>query len=377
MASIRSNTSKLGRTTFSVRYRHTEAPGGATVNGSTVFDTLAEAEGFAALVDRLGAEGARQYRGKINQGGTTLAQWVERYLSTRPDNDTTGQYRAYLRCDIAGQPIGDIPLAQITREDIAGWVKWLQTDKTVNDRTAAGNSEKTTINKLSFLKTALNAAMLDAHIARNPALGVRPDRTEKRRHQIALSHREYDLVRDAMAGHYENFVQFLVETGCRFNEATALTPADIDRDTCRVTFARTFRRGQASGRGHHIGPTKTKGSERTITVRAALIDALAYSEGDAYVFTNTTGGPIRINTFRANVWTKRLGRAPLPAHRQPSLHDLRHTHASWLIDAGWDALKIQKRLGHSDIKTTYNVYGHLLHHDDDTVQAALDKALTG
>ncbi|MCA0329475.1 MAG: tyrosine-type recombinase/integrase [Actinobacteria bacterium] len=41
------------------------------------------------------------------------------------------------------------------------------------------------------------------------------------------------------------------------------------------------------------------------------------------------------------------------------MHDLRHSHASWLIAAGVPLPVIQRRLGHESIQTTVDVYGHL------------------
>ena len=42
-----------------------------------------------------------------------------------------------------------------------------------------------------------------------------------------------------------------------------------------------------------------------------------------------------------------------------TFHALRHTHASMLIDAGIDIVKISKRLGHANVSTTLDVYSHL------------------
>ncbi len=40
-------------------------------------------------------------------------------------------------------------------------------------------------------------------------------------------------------------------------------------------------------------------------------------------------------------------------------HMFRHTHATDLLRAGWDAAYVQRRLGHAQIQTTVNTYGHL------------------
>ncbi|HWB36323.1 MAG TPA: tyrosine-type recombinase/integrase, partial [Rugosimonospora sp.] len=51
-------------------------------------------------------------------------------------------------------------------------------------------------------------------------------------------------------------------------------------------------------------------------------------------------------------------------HKTPRLHDLRHTHASWLIALHEDLFTVSRRLGHEDVSTTANIYGHLLKHGD-------------
>ena len=46
--------------------------------------------------------------------------------------------------------------------------------------------------------------------------------------------------------------------------------------------------------------------------------------------------------------------------KRPRVHDLRHTHASWMIAAGVDLFVLQRRLGHESITTTTETYAHLL-----------------
>ena len=62
-------------------------------------------------------------------------------------------------------------------------------------------------------------------------------------------------------------------------------------------------------------------------------------------------------------------------HQKPRIHDTRHSHVGWLIDAGWDLYAIQQRIGHESIKTTFDVYGHRLSHGDTDKLDALDTML--
>ena len=49
------------------------------------------------------------------------------------------------------------------------------------------------------------------------------------------------------------------------------------------------------------------------------------------------------------------------------LHDLRHSHASLLIDLGFSPLAIADRLGHEKVETTLNTYSHLFPHKRDEI----------
>ena len=57
-----------------------------------------------------------------------------------------------------------------------------------------------------------------------------------------------------------------------------------------------------------------------------------------------------------------------------TLHKLRHTCASILIDKGWDIKKIQYWLGHEDIKTTLDIYGHFIRHRDNRAGNDMEQA---
>src|SRR5262245_2247038 len=60
-----------------------------------------------------------------------------------------------------------------------------------------------------------------------------------------------------------------------------------------------------------------------------------------------------------------------------TLHALRHTHASQLIDAGIDVVTISKRLGHANPSVTLRIYAHLFRKRDDKAAAAINAAVAG
>jgi integrase len=109
--------------------------------------------------------------------------------------------------------------------------------------------------------------------------------------------------------------------------------------------------------GFAVGTTKTEESERTIRVRQELLERLDLS--GRYAFMNEDREPVKGDSFRTNQWLLAMERTGLPPHRQPRIHDLRHTHASWQLDVGISLPAIQKRLGHGDVMTTLRVLGRV------------------
>ncbi|RYL94230.1 hypothetical protein EWI07_05135 [Sporolactobacillus sp. THM7-4] len=83
---------------------------------------------------------------------------------------------------------------------------------------------------------------------------------------------------------------------------------------------------------------------------------LYQGEKHFFVITDETGQP-----FRPDSISKRWRRFRMKySIRALSFHALRHTSATWILNRGVSPKVIQERLGHRDIKTTLNVYSHVL-----------------
>jgi integrase len=383
MASIKTRVRKDGTKTWAVLYRIKDNQG-RTRESSKTFETRSGAETLCELIDRVGVLEALRLADIDGAPrpikGPTVTEWVADYIEhlTGVNKNTRQDYRKYLANDIA-PALGAVLISELTREQVAAWVNAMEGSKKIESnrrRLVLPTSAKTIANKHGLLSAALNRAVKDGKIPTNVAKGIKAARTESRE-QIALTAQEFAVVLAAMPAHYRPLVEFLAETGCRFSEATALRPSDINRDKATVRIARTWRKARYSA-DYAIGAVKTPRSRRTITVRKALLDKLDY--GHEYLFTNTSGDPLKITSFRT-VWNYHLAKAvkdgKLAKHRKPRIHDLRHSHASWLIHANVSPLAIQNRLGHADIRTTYNVYGHLMDAAEESVLAALDATLPG
>ena len=222
-------------------------------------------------------------------------------------------------------------------------------------------SGKTIANKHGYLAGALAVAVDRGHLKANPCDHVRLPRWD-RAEMCFLEPDEYQIVRAAVAEYWRPLVDFLVVSGARWGEATALRPRDIDRASGTVRISKAWK--AKDGGGYEIGVPKTRKAVRTINVDSAVLDQLDYSH--EFLFTNSgrgrhnPDGVVRAQSFNPHVWTPALERAAAAGlTKRPRVHDLRHTCASWLIQAGRPLPAVQDMLGHESIQTTIDCYFHL------------------
>ncbi|ADU15920.1 integrase [Mycobacterium phage Taj] len=335
------------------------------------FDDEKEAEEFRDAVNSIGAEKAMLAWGITptkqaarRSTAPTVSEWLERYINSRTGvtKTTLHDYSSYLKHDIA-PVLGAIPIDLLTSDDIAAWVQGLAA------RELAG---KTIANRHGFLSAALNAAVAAHEIPHNPAIGTRIPRTE-RKEMCFLTRDEFNLLLAQFAPRWQPLVRFMVASGARFGEVSALRPADVDRTHNTVYIGRGWKRTY-DGAGYELGAPKTKRSVRTISVHPALLGDLDYS--GEFLFTNTVGKPLRAPGFRSNVWYPAVEKACAAGlAKKPRIHDMRHTCASWMIAGGANMYAVQRHLGHESIQTTISLYTHLDRSDSERAAKIIGDAL--
>lgn len=350
--SVRIRTRTDGSSYVQVRYRI----GGRA--GSVSFDDHEEALQFDALIGKVGAIKALQITKIViaQDRALTVGQWLTHHNDhlTGVVPETLANYRRYAAKDFPD--LVDIPLSALTPDDVKVWLQKLRNDN------GAMPSAKTIANKHGYLAGALNAAVERGHIKSNPCEHVRLPQSHRGEENCYLEPAEYQLLRSEIPDHWQPLVDFLVTSGARWSEATALRPSDVDRAGGTVRISRAWKK--AEGGGWELGPTKTRKSVRTINLPARVIDQLDYSQ--EFLFTNSgrgrhnPGGVVRNANFAPHVWHPAVARAQAAGlTKRPRIHDLRHTCASWLIGAGRPLPAVQAQLGHNSIVTTVSVYGHL------------------
>ena len=149
-------------------------------------------------------------------------------------------------------------------------------------------------------------------------------------------------------------------SGMRWGEVVGLPRRLVDLDARKVRVEQGLSR---QGGRYVLGPLKTSASRRTISLSAEVAMALRVHMGqrgggsDDLVFTGKRGAYLRGSNWRARVWLPTVDAAGFAGLR---FHDLRHTHAAWMIAAGEHPKVISSRLGHSSVATTLDRYGHLM-----------------
>lgn len=175
---------------------------------------------------------------------------------------------------------------------------------------------------------------------------------------------QYALFRGQLDGVLQLFFDTLYYTGMRKSEALALTPADIGAGVISISKTITTKAGLAWA----VSQTKTKGSVRRISIPAPLSDRLRGRTG-AFVFSLDGNSPIGTSTLD-RAFRDATDKAELPRIR---IHDLRHSHASFLLSSGCSIVAVSRRLGHSSVTQTLNTYAHIMPADDAQIMAILEK----
>ncbi|MDQ6944757.1 MAG: site-specific integrase [Actinomycetota bacterium] len=230
-----------------------------------------------------------------------------------------------------------------------------------------GFSKRTVEKTHAVLHRAMDQAMHWGLTARNPTELVNPPRPVRREMTALTGSQLAQLLRVTEGSRWYPLWVLLGTSGLRVGEALGLLWKDVDMDAGRLAVRHTLQR--QPGRGFVLGPTKTEKSRRTVYLSGFARKALEQQRerqdraqrvsrrwlDTGLVFTNQNGeavGPGGVN----RALDEALQNAGLPHVR---VHDLRHTTASLLLEAGTHPKVVQDLLGHSTIQLTLDTYSHV------------------
>jgi integrase len=281
--------------------------------------------------------------------------------------------------------IGGLRLDKVSASRLAKLYADLQRPDPARKR-APGGLSKNTVHKVHVCLSALFEAARteDDLIATNPA---RKRKTVKAPTARSIKGEQAEMTtwtgaqlrafltwnRDVLQDDVHALWWLIAHTGLRRSEALALRWSDIDVDGQRVKVRRALDTGLPAARRSETKRTKT-GLARVVDIDAETVKVLKawrlqraslsldFGRADAVVFGDLSGKPRNPNALsqmfsrRVIKARKALGSEVLP---ELTLHGLRHTHATVLLEAGEHPKVVQERLGHTTITTTMDTYSHV------------------
>lgn len=377
MASIQARKNSKGIiTSYRVRWRE---GGRESAQSYESFDTLPEAEMFKKVLELNDHNSRKAERQILSAASDTpkIIDVAQQHLKRLSDIavHTMHTYERMIENHLEPR-LGGIPANMLSEEDLAEWVRWMR-DK--------GLSPKTIKNVHGFLYSVMGTAIYKGYRPDNPCEHTRlpkNDHTEDK--TTFLTKAEFALILRHLDKYFHPFFLFLVGTGLRFSEATALQPDDFSdergRYTVRVTKA--WKRDDKNGRT--IGTPKTERARRTVPMDAELAQAVAFHvstcEPGGYVFTMKEGGAATVQAMHNKAWKPALIAAKADGlKKSPRIHDLRHTYASWMLsgDEPMSIFDLSRLMGHESVNTTTKVYSHLMPEALEKGARAMGAAMSG
>jgi integrase len=291
----------------------------------------------------------------------TVAEYLDKWLkhisaTIRPASH--GRYSEVVRLHIKPE-LGKVQLAKLTPLQVQRFYGKLLDD---------GLSKSTVNNIHAMFHRALSQAMKWGLLTRNVTEMTEPPTRTKREYIVWTGDQVRSFLAVAERDEYAALWRLAVYTGMRRGELLGLKWEDIDLNKAVLSVKRTYSRG--TDNKFEAGQTKTASGRRQITLPSNVVESLrthrvqqlearVHLKGDyhdqGYVFADAIGDVTHPNTLTHH-FHNLIADAKLPRIR---IHDLRHGHATLLMEDGVHPKVVSERLGHSNTRVTLDLYSHV------------------
>lgn len=332
---------------------------------SKTFDRRADAQSY---LDDVGHDMRRGQWIDPKLARIPFEQWADRWWTTTTKLRPTtrrgywGILQHHVRPYFEGWPLSDI--------------SYIDVEEFITHLLGQGLSPKYTRDCVSVLSLVLKSAVRANVRKDNPAADHNIPIPRRKLHEgDVLSMEQIHQLVAHVKDPYKPAVWLLMLAGLRPAELCGLRVCDVDFVKHVIHVSQTVRpvhSFDSEGFGLVIGPPKTSAGDRRIPIPAWLCDDLAAmvaarrranggerSSGHRgeFLFQTRYGNPLNRDKLREKVVRPALREAGLPETFRT--YDLRHSHASVMIDLGVNLLALAQRMGHSDPAMTLRLYGHL------------------
>lgn len=328
--------------------------------------------------------------GNNNTELPTVGEWIDTYLTQYAANRvkprTYEKYQSSLR--YVTKAFGNVSLEDLKVVDLQ---KFLADLLEYGGMKGEGLSSSTVRGVRRYLITALDAAVEAELIKKNPARATKPPRNVSREMVILTKVQAKELVSKAGLVESEYYSQALpvllalcLHTGMRQGEIFGLTWDSFDEKAGTITVSKAL--AYVVGKGAVFQEPKTATSKRTILLTSYDVEMLKeyrewqqqyadelgeiYDWHDNLIFTTQFGFALSPTNFSRRWFRPLLRACNIPDSF--TFHQLRHYHASVLLEAGVPVKVVSERLGHSSAKMTLDVYAHVIEHQQDKAVVALE-----
>lgn len=255
------------------------------------------------------------------------------------------------------EPIAKVRLQAVTPPMIQGFYTELQEQETQSVEM---------VRKIhSFLHAAFEKARNIGLLSVNPISAAEPPKRTDKREIETFSQEEvaaiYDAAKKYSKGRYYPFIMLAFASGARLGELLALCWDCVDFDADEITIKRNLT--DTISAGLQVGAPKTKAGTRTISIPPtvmALLKDMKRTSGvvtmRGYVFITANSTPFLPRNIQ-RIWQNIV---KLSGIKHKNFHVIRHTHATELLAAGAPIADVSRRLGHSKISHTLDLYGHAI-----------------
>lgn len=314
---------------------------------------------------------AKRSKADASKFGKTWGAWCSEWWGKRAvERSTLTSESSMINKHIAPR-WADTRVSEITRPDVQSWAN------TLAETLKPGTARRILNVFVSSLSAAVESNLIDA----NPATRIKLPPAPQGR-EVFLSREEFAAMLSGIPdGRDAAVAQFLVGTGIRWGELAGLHWHNIDFDTGMVTVADVYDRSvikpYPKARRVRRVPFFPWAVENLPDPSTAVPCSVEHTDGacrSGLVFRTRAGGPLSDRNYSRRVLAPALAKAGLGG-LGATLHDLRHTYASWLIQSGVPLERIAELLGHSSVTTT-RIYAHLAPAQHNDLAAAMGAAPT-